>query len=189
MAKETLFRLLSRQPWWVSAVVAAVLFGITEAIYPPVAFFVALPFLVVAVIIAYRQLRGTAEPNVAAQLAALRDMSWENFSLVVSEAYRRDGYTIRPANDSAYDFEIAKNGRCTLVACRRWKVNSVGAAPLEALAAAVDRVEAFNAVCLAAGEFSPKARDYAATQPITLVSGADLVALVGRVAKRKSLLP
>jgi len=188
MASETLFNILSRQPWWISAVVAAVLFGITELVYPPVAFFVALPFLLLAAFIGYKQLRGTGEVNVADKLAALRDMSWENFSLVVSEAYRRQGYTVTETRDSAYDFQLEKQGRRTLVSCRRWKVNSVGKAPLQALAAAVDRADAYNAICIAAGDFSPSARDYAATQPILLVSGAELAKLIGRVqGKRTSL--
>jgi len=188
MASDTLFNILSRQPWWISAVVAAVLFGITELVYPPVAFFVALPFLLLAAFIGYKQLRGTGEVNVADKLTSLREMSWENFSLVVSEAYRREGYAVTEARDSAYDFELEKSGRRTLVSCRRWKVNSVGKAPLEALAAAVRRVDAYNAICIAAGGFSPNARDYASTQPITLVTGSDLARLIGRVqGKRTSL--
>lgn len=188
MARETLFHILSRQPWWISAVVAAVLFGITELVYPPVAFFVALPFLLLAAFIGYKQLRGTGEVNVADKLAALRDMSWENFSLVVSEAYRRQGYAVTEARDGAYDFELAKDGRRTLVSCRRWKVNSVGIGPLQALAAAVNRVDAYNAICIAAGDFSANARDYAASQPIALVTGEELARLIGRVkSKRKSL--
>jgi restriction system protein len=188
MAKETLFNILSRQPWWISAVVAAVLFGITELVYPPVAFFVALPFLLLAAYIGYKQARGMGEVNVTDKLASLRDMPWENFSLVVSEAYRRQGYAVTEARDSAYDFVLDKNGRHTLVSCRRWKVSSVGIGPLQALAGAVSRVDAYNAICIAAGDFSANARDYAATQPITLVSGAELARLIGRVqGKRTSL--
>lgn len=187
MAQETLFHILSRQPWWISAVVAAVLFGITQLIYPPVAFFVALPFLLLAGFIGYKQLRGGGEANAEEKLTALRDMSWEEFSPLVAEAYRRQGYAVAEARDSAYDFEIAKAGRRTLVSCRRWKVRSVGAGPLQALAAAVDRLDAFNAICIAAGDFSQNARDFAATQPITLVSGMELANLIRLKATRKPL--
>lgn len=187
MARETLFRILQRQPWWLSVLVAAVLFGITELVYPPVAFFIALPFLVLAAFIAYQQFRGTATVDVDGRLAALRAMSWENFSLVVTEAYRRQGYGVTDAQDPAYDFELTKGGRRTLLSCRRWKVNSVGIAPLRALSEAVRRYEAYNAICVAAGDFSVTAREYAATQPITLLTGRELVALVGGVGKRKAL--
>jgi len=190
MARETLFHILLRQPWWVSALVAAVLFGITELVYPQVAFFIGLPFLVLAAFIAYKQFRGTAAVDVDERLAALRSMSWENFSLVITEAYRRQGYGVTEAQDPAYDFELAKSGRRTLLSCRRWKVNSVGIAPLRALSDAVRRHDAYNAVCVAAGDFSSTARDYAATQPITLLTGRELVALVGGLAgKRKFFFP
>jgi restriction system protein len=188
MARESLFSLLSRQPWWISAIVAAALFGITELVYPPVAFFVALPFLVVAVYFGYRQVRGTAPVDVDAKLAALREMSWENFSLVVAEAYRRRGYAVKEARDGAYDFVLEKGGRRTLVSCRRWKVNSVGAGPLQALAEAVAREDAYNGICIAAGQFSPNARVCVAGRPITLLEGADLVALVAAVARGRSLI-
>lgn len=187
MAQETLFHILSRQPWWISAVVAAVLFGVTELIYPPVAFFVALPFLLLAGFIGYKQLRGGSEANADEKLTALRDMSWEEFSALVAEAYGRQGYAVAEARDSAYDFELTRGGRRTLVSCRRWKVRSVGAGPLQALAAAVDRVDAFNAICIAAGEFSPNAREYAATQPMTLVSGMALARLIRLKRPRKPL--
>lgn len=189
MAREALFHILLRQPWWLSALIAALLFGIGQLVYPPVAFFVALPFLLLAAYVAYRQLRGTGPVDAGARLAALREMSWENFSLVVTEAYRRQGYAVTEARDSAYDFELTKNGRRTLLACRRWKASSVGPAPLRALAQAVDRLEAYNGICIAAGEFSANARAYAATAPITLVSGSDLVRLVAAVRSRKWLFP
>ena len=44
--KESLFQILSRQPWWITLLVAFGLFWIAYAIFPPVAPFVALPFLV-----------------------------------------------------------------------------------------------------------------------------------------------
>ena len=189
MARETLFRILLRQPWWISVLVGAILFGVTELIYPPVAFFMAVPFLVLAALVAYKQFRGTAAVDVDERLAALRGMSWENFSLVMAEAYRRQGYTVTAAADAAFDFELMKKGRRTLLSCRRWKVNAVGVAPLRSLSEAVERRDAYNAICVAAGSFSTNARDYAATQPLTLVSGAELAALVGSLAdRRKSFL-
>lgn len=184
MARETLFHILSRQPWWLSALVALLLFGITQLVWPPVAFFVALPFLILAAYIGFKQMRGTAVVDPGPQLEVLKGMSWENFSLVVAEAYRRQGYTVTEALDAAYDFELVKNGRRTLLAARRWKVNSVGEGPLKALAAAVDRSDASNGICIAAGEFSANARSYAATSPVSLVSGVELVQLVARLLPR-----
>ncbi len=168
-----------------SALVAAALFGIGELIYPPVAPFVAVPFLGIAAYAGYLQLRGSGHRNVEQQLASLRAMSWENFSLVISEAYRRQGYEVADARDKAFDFQLTKNGRRTLLLCRRWKVNQVGAGPLRELNEAISRTDAYNAICIATGEYSANAAAYVEGQPITLLGGKDVVDLVGNLEKRR----
>ena len=183
MAKRSLFSILSEFPWWLSALVAVLLFGIVQLVFPPLAPFVALPFIAVAAYFAYRQLRGKSPVDAAERLAALRAMPWENFSLVISEAYRRQGYTVEPSASAAFDFTLRKNGRITLVQCRCWKVNQVGAGPLRELDEAIARHDAFNGVCITAGGFSANARAYAAGKPITLLSDAALAELVGTLEK------
>ncbi|MEK6592533.1 MAG: restriction endonuclease [Pseudomonadota bacterium] len=183
MAKRSLFSILSEYPWWLSALVAVLLFGIVQTIFPPLAPFVALPFAAVAAYFAYRQLRGKSPVDAGARLASLRDMPWENFSLVISEAYRRQGYAVEASNSAGFDFTLRKNGRITLVQCRRWKVNQVGAGPLRELHEAIGKHDAFNGVCITAGGFSANAREFAAGKPITLLSDAALAELVGTLEK------
>lgn len=184
MAKRSLFSILSEQPWWVSALVAAAVFAIVQLFFPPLAPFVALPFIAVAAYVAWKQLRSKSPVDAAERLAALREMPWENFGLIISESYRRQGYAVEESGSSAFDFKLSKNGRITLVQCRRWKVNQVGAGPLRELYKAVTRLEAYNGVCVAAGEFSANAREFAAGKPITLLTGAALVELVGTIEKK-----
>lgn len=184
MAKRSLFSILSEQPWWVSALVAAVVFAIVQLFFPPLAPFVALPFIAVAAYVAWKQLRSKSPVDAAERLAALREMPWENFGLIISESYRRQGYAVEESGSSAFDFKLSKNGRITLAQCRRWKVNQVGAGPLRELYKAVTRLEAYNGVCIAAGEFSANAREFAAGKPITLLTGAALVELVGTIEKK-----
>ncbi|MND06971.1 hypothetical protein D3C83_286840 [compost metagenome] len=50
---------------------------------------------------------------------------------------------------------------------------------------ALDRHEAFNAVCIAAGEFSDGARQLAAGKAVTLLNGPALAQLVGAVGKKR----
>ena len=184
MARQSLFQILSRQPWWLTLLMAVLIFGITQLIYPPIAPFVALPFAAVAGYLAWQQLRAGPPGNVEERLAALRAMPWENFSLVVSESYRRQGYTVEESRNSAFDFRLTRRGQVTLVQCRRWKVNQVGDAPVRDLLAALEKQDAFNCVCISAGEFSRNAREYAMGKPVTLVSGAALAELVGTIEKK-----
>jgi restriction system protein len=185
MAKpRTLFSVLLEQPWWISALVGAGLFGIAQLAFPPVAPFVALPFLLIALYVGYRQLRTVSPGKADERLKALRELSWDQFSAIITDAYRRDGYDVAPVNKSAFDFTLTKQGRVTLLQCRRWKVNQFGAGPLEDLAKAIANEDAHNAICVCATEFTPKAREFIAGKPITLLHGLELAVLAGNVAKR-----
>ena len=76
--------------------------------------------------------------DVDETLKQAREMSWDEFSGVVTEAYRRDGYHVAPASGNGYDFALTKESRTTLLQCRRWKAGQVGVGPLKDLAAAID---------------------------------------------------
>ena len=159
------------------------LFGIAQLAFPPVAPFVALPFLLICAYVAYRQMLTVSPGQVDERLAALRDLSWDQFSALITEVYRKQGYTVEAVNKSAYDYTLTQGSRVTLLQCRRWKVNQLGAGPLEELARAVASAEAHNGICIAAGNVSPKAREFIAGKPLALVSGIALAALVGKLKK------
>lgn len=178
---RTLFSILLEQPWWISALAGVALFGIAQLAFPPVAPFVALPFVVLAAFVGFKQMRGVSPDAAAARIKAVREMPWEAFSAVVVNGYRKQGYEVAPSAKAGFDFTLTKNSRVTLLQCRRWKVARLGAGPLEELAAAISREDAYNGVCICAGEVSAKARGYAAERPITLTTGAELAILVGAV--------
>ncbi|HEV7803827.1 MAG TPA: restriction endonuclease [Burkholderiales bacterium] len=186
MAKETLFRILLRQPWWVTLLVALAMFGAAQAIFPPVAPFMALPFAGLAVYIAFRQWTGKSPVDADERLASLRGMSWEEFSALVADAYGRRGYGVTPAERPGYDFTLTKGGRITLLHCRRWRVNQVGVGPVRDLARAVQREEVSNGICISAGTFSAPAQKLVATEPVTLLFGTELVELVRPGSKKDS---
>lgn len=177
MAKRSLFNILSEQPWWMSILVAAALFMVAYQFQPLYAPFVALPFAVVAGYAAWKQFRSRSPADAIERLDALRGMSWEQFSTVISAAYRRQGYEVEAAKSGAFDFRLRKNSQVTLVQCRRWKVNQVGVGPVRDLHEALGKNDAYNCVCLTAGDFSPQAREYASGRPIRLVSGHALLDL------------
>jgi restriction system protein len=185
MSQQTLFSILLRQPWWVTLLVAFALFAVAHAIFPPIAPFTALPFAGLAVYIGYRQWRGNAGADAGERLAAIRDMPWEEFSERVADAYKRQGYAVVSSNKPAYDFKMTSGGRTTLLQCRRWKVNQVGVGPVRDLANAVAREEAYKGICIAAGDFSEPARRLSLSEPVSLVTGAELVELLGKLKKKQ----
>lgn len=179
MAKETLFSILLRQPWWVTLLVAVGLFWLVHAIFPPVAPFMALPFVALAAYIAFRQWRKGSPVDAAETLPAIRAMGWDEFSALIAEAYRRLGYGVSAAERPGYDFTLTQGGRVILVHCRRWKVNQVGVGPVRELARAVEREGAASGICISAGTFSEPARKLVETEPVSVMDGDALAQLVG----------
>ena len=182
---RTLFNILLEQPWWISALVGVAFFGIARAVFEPVAPWVALPFLIIAGVVGLKQMRTVSPSQVDERLQALREMPWEAFSTRIISAYRHEGYEVAATQTGAYDFTLTRNGRVTLLQCRRWKVNQLGVGPLQELAKAIIAQEAANGICITTGEISPKAVEFAATNPLTIVSGVALASLIGKVGKIK----
>ncbi len=183
MAKDSLFSILLRSPWWVSVLAGGLLAAIVYQFFPQVALFVALPFLVIAAYAGWRQLRVPGVARTADLLGSLRTMSWENFSAVIAEAFRRDGYNVTEIAEGAADLELRKNGRVSVASCKRWKVAQTGVGPLHELREAMRARSADDCIYVAAGDFTANARKFAAEKAIRLLSDAALVQLVARVER------
>ena len=182
MNQNSLFAILLRSPWWVSGGISATLFTAARLVLPeqyaPYAFFVALPFFVIAVYVSWQALRAPSESTIAGTMEALRAMSWNDFSAAVEAAYQGDGYTVTRIAAPGADFELAKSGRVTLVSCKRWKVARTGIEPLRELDAAKAAREAHEAVYIATGEVTGNARSYAMEKKIQVLEDAELMKLV-----------
>ena len=178
MNEKSLFAVLLRSSWWISLLVAAVMFMLVRLVLEwGAALFAALPFLVIAAMAGWRQLRTPSGERLAAALEALRTLNWEAFSELLEEAWRRDGYAVERLGGSQADFELVKDGRKSLVACKRWKAARTGVEPLRELKAAGEAREAGECVYVLAGELSEQARGFATQNRIRLVEGAELVQL------------
>lgn len=181
---NSLFARLLRSPWWVSAIVAVVFFALGRLLLSTFdqpglyAFFLALPFVVIAGWVGVQQLRAPSAAKLAARLEELRAMDWPAFAAAVEAAYRRDGYGVTRIDGAHADFEVTKGGRRALLACKRWKASRVGVEPLKALLAEAKAHDAPDCAWLAAGEVSDTARAFAAQNRIRLIEGAGLAQAV-----------
>ena len=185
MHQNSIFAILLRSPWWISGGIAGALFGAARALLPteyaPYAFFVSLPFSVIAAYALWQQVRAPSEAKVAGQVEALRALPAEEFSVALEEAFRRDGYAVNRIARKGVDLELAKAGRVTLVGFRRWKVARTGIEPLRELDAARQAHEAHEAIYVAAGEITDTARTFATGNRIKLVDAPALAQLVPRI--------
>jgi restriction system protein len=179
MNENSIFAVLLRSPWWISAGIAAALFTATRLIVPaeygPYAFFAALPFIVIAGYLGWQALLAPSEARTSRAMEALRALAWTDFSAAVEEAFRREGYGVARIGAAGADLELTKAGRVTLVACKRWKVARTGIEPLRELAAARQSREAHECIYIATGEITDTARAFASEQKITLLNGAELM--------------
>lgn len=183
MNKNSIFAILLRSPWWISAAIAAGIFALFRLVLPdgfaPYAFFAALPIMVIACYAAWGQLRSLSPAAIEKTMETLRTLTWKEFSAMVEAAYRDDGCTVSRIAGEA-DFELANAGRVSLVACKRWKAARTGVEPLKALDAARRARGAGEGIYIAAGEISETASAFAAANGIRLVHGAELAKLVSK---------
>lgn len=181
MNKNSIFAVLLRSPWWISAGLAAGLFALARLLLPAefalYAFFVSLPFTVIAGYAAWQQLRAPSEAAVGESIEALRALAWNDFAAAIEEAFGREGHAVAPCSLPGADFELTKAGRVCLVGAKRWKVARTGIEPLRELDSARRAREAHECIYIASGEITETARAFALEKGIRLLAGAELAGL------------
>jgi restriction system protein len=182
MNENSLFAALLRSSWWISFAVAAALTAVAVAVLPEAyrifGAVTGLPFLVIGCIAAWRQFQAPSTARIERTLAAVRAMSWVEFSRAIEAAYRRDGYDVTAVNAAAADFKIRKEWRIALVSCKRWKAVRTGVEPLQDLHAAKEARNAQECIYVATGELTDNARAFAVKHAIRLVGGPELARLL-----------
>jgi restriction system protein len=181
-SKDSIFAVLLRSPWWMSAGIALVfIVGGIAALpreYWAIGVFGSIPFAVIAVLSAVRQLRLPSVARVEAIAAAAANMPWAAFSNAIQEGFERDGCKVEPLKDAGADFALAKDGHIAVVSAKRWKAARTGSEPVRELQAARGRRGAREAIYIALGEISPSAQQYAEMHGITFMTAADLAKLL-----------
>jgi restriction system protein len=182
MSEKSLFATLLRAPWWVSFLVMFAVALVAGALLPEAykiaGMLGAFPFFVIGVMAAWRQ-RNAISPNRIQELVEqARSMGWRDFSVLVEEALRQQGFVVSRLNDGPADFQIEKNGRVTLVSAKRWKAATVGAEHLRELLAVRESRDAFSCTCMSLGVFSQAAIDLANDSPMQLLGAANIAQLM-----------
>ncbi len=176
MANNSLFAILLRKRWWVSAAIATVLGVAGAAVLPPdwrvVGALSGFPFIVIAAMAAWRQRHVPSESRISQVDAAVRAMAWPAFAELLELAFARDGHEVRRLNGAA-DFELVRRGQTLLVGARRWKTARTGLEPLRELQAAREKAGA-AALYIGLGEITGPAAAFAAKHHIAFWQAAEL---------------
>jgi len=116
---------------------------------------------------------------------SLNGISWREFELLVGEAYRRKGFTVRETGgggaDGGVDLVLTKNGQTALVQCKQWKTFRVGVKTVRELYGVMTAQHANGGVIVTSGDFTQEARDFAAGKNIELVDGEKLQRVINLV--------
>jgi restriction system protein len=183
MAEKSLFAILLRSSWWISLSIAAVIVLASKALLPPPYFpFGAMggfPFVVIAMITLWRQLRAPSTAHVEATLAQINAMPWREFSAALEQALTREGFEVKRLIDlPAADFELLKGGRTVLLNSKRWKAARLGLDLFQSLETARSTREASSCIYVTTGEVTDKARAFAAEHQIRVIQGTELAQLL-----------
>ncbi len=180
MAKNSLFAILLRKPWWLSLAIA-LLMGLAAMALLPEAWRVAgalsgFPFVVIAAMAAWRQRQLPSAERIEQTHAAAMAMAWPAFAATLEQAFTRDGYAVARGKGDAVDFTLERQGRRTLVSARRWKSARTGVETLRALQTAREASEGLptDALCIGLGALTDSARPFAAEHRITIWQSAEL---------------
>ncbi|OZI36143.1 hypothetical protein CEG14_14020 [Bordetella genomosp. 1] len=182
MSKNSIFAVLLRSPWWMSAGVAVLLSAGGFAALPkdlaPMGVFAAVPFAVISLIALYRQFKRPSDARVLAVAEATANMPWNEFVKIIEAGFQRDGCQVERLNLPGADLALTKDGNVAIVSAKRWKAARVGVEPLRELQAVREKRGAHEAIFIALGDVSDNAWQYARAQDVALMAAPELAKLL-----------
>ena len=189
MAENSLFAILLRSPWWASLGIALALALLMRLLLPEqyavAGMLGSFPFVVIAAMAAWKQLRAPSAAQVSQTLERLQAMSSREFGDALEVAFRAQGHEVRRVDVPGADLELTLGRRRTVVAFKRWKAATVGVEALRELHAAQLRLDADASLYMAAGTVSEKANDFARESRVQLMGLAELAQLLRKAAVQK----
>ena len=123
--KRTLFSILAQQPWWLSLLIAGLIYMIGALFSPLIGGAAAFPFILVTAYVGYMRIKRGPTADFPVMIKALRAASPEDMRDMLAEAFKRQRYEVTDGKDG--DLELQRNGYVTLVRFRRWRAQSTHA--------------------------------------------------------------
>ena len=196
---DSVFEGLPKFPWWISVILAVVVYISFTYIVPSMAFqniffnaftkispsfapIIAGMILFAAALSAFNAWRKGQLFNRQKDIETIRQLSWREFEEFVGEAYRRQGYNVTETGgggaDGGVDLVIRKGGEKLLVQCKHWKMDKVGVKVVRELYGVVTAEGATGGIVISSGAFTQEAMDFAKGKPLELVEGSGLLNLI-----------
>ena len=208
---EDFVAVVALMPWWACIALALVSYLVLHGLAQPVApisidprhlqqfvtrsfvtalasvgqFVVPIACLVAAGVSAtQRRRRGALLASVTHAQApdALAGMSWQEFELLVGEAFRLQGYEVSELGgagpDGGVDLVLRKDKEKFLVQCKHWKAFKVGVQVVRELYGVMAAQGAAGGFVVTSGSFTEEAVAFASGRNVRLVDGPKLFGLI-----------
>jgi restriction system protein len=105
-------------------------------------------------------------------------MSWQQFEMLVGEAFRRRGFTVVEQGgggaDGGVDLVVSNGSERFLVQCKQWRAYKVGVTVVRELYGVMAAKGAVGGYVVTSGVFTQEARDFAQGLNIELIDGGAL---------------
>jgi restriction system protein len=216
---EDLIDVAAMLPWWVSLLLALIAYFVlhhyANAVAAPVTsaaqlsnvvtgqlgktlamigqYLVPLAFIIGAGMSAYGKYKRAGlfvEAQQGSSPAVLNGMSWQEFEMLVGEAFRRGGYAVSETGgggaDGGVDLVLRKDGEKFLVQCKQWKAFKVGVTTIRELYGVMAAEGAAGGFVVTSGNFTQEAKAFAEGRNIDLIDGAALKGFIKEVQSQYS---
>lgn len=115
------------------------------------------------------------------------EVSWQQFELLVGEAFRKAGYRVIDGGDTGadggVDVHLSKDGNKYFVQCKHWKSRKVGVGVVRELYGVMAGAGAKGGFVVTSGDFTEEAQAFAKGKRLGLINGSKLDKMI-RSAKQ-----
>lgn len=114
--------------------------------------------------------------------SSLDGMTWQEFELLVGEAFRQKGYKVLELGgsgpDGGVDLVLRKGSETCLVQCKQWKAFKVGVTVVRELYGVMAAKGAAGGFVVTSGKFTTEAEEFARGRNVDLIDGNRLFAML-----------
>jgi restriction system protein len=113
---------------------------------------------------------------------AINAMSWQEFEMLVGEAFRLQGYKVTEPGgggaDGGVDLVLRRGTETFLIQCKQWKAFTVGVSVVRELYGVMAAQGAAGGFVITSGRFTADARAFAEGRNVKLIDGPKLLGLI-----------
>lgn len=206
--KPNYFETLVSIPWWAGLIVAVVVYFGLDSWIPaylsdnPVAVGLVMvsksfaPYgaglcVLAAIISALVDFQRGELLESQTSIKSIQDLSWREFENLLSEAFKRKGYTVyenpTAGPDGGIDLTLHKDQKQTLVQCKNWRTQQVGVKVVRELLGVMTVKKADAGIIVCSGSYTKEAIAFARQCNIELIGENKLTRLINSVQKAQQV--